>query len=272
MRLTCQKFKRGIKMNRILKLSFILIFLLFCISCVSMDVREVNYSIGTANARISVNDYDDAIRVLTRALAIDNQNETALKLRSDCYCYKRDYGKALEDCTVLCDLYGNAEYFLQNAQIKYCLSLYDEAIEDLLRIEPEYFEVSDKIEYWNILANCYARTDRFAESLDYYSKMIQVEKHSAIYYARGIAYFYLQDYEKARDDFIETLNLIRNVPQKDRALIITDDYYYYLGYCELILKNYNSALDNFNKIVEKEEYEDLDSYTAFCRETISGKP
>ena len=82
----------------------------------------------------------------------------------------------------------------------------------------------------------------------------------------------LQDYEKARDDFIETLNLIRNVPKKDRTLIITDDYYYYLGYCELILKNYNSALDNFNKIVEKEEYEDLDSYMEFCRETISGNP
>ena len=82
----------------------------------------------------------------------------------------------------------------------------------------------------------------------------------------------MQDYEKARDDFIETLNLIRNVPKKDRSLIITDDYYYYLGYCELILKNYNSALDNFNKIVEKEEYEDLGSYMEFCRETISGNP
>ena len=57
--------------------------------------------------------------------------------------------------------------------------------------------------------------------------------------------------------------LLQKYPNKIHEYL-NDEYYYLLGYCELALRNYDDALDAFNKIINKQEFDNIDSYVSAC--------
>ncbi|NDV60692.1 tetratricopeptide repeat protein [Bacteroides sp. 519] len=112
---------------------------------------------------------------------------------------------------------------------------FDEAIKicnEIIDEDPYSFHA------WMKMAECYSALSEHGKAIEAAEfAMIANPADDAPYVLRGQSYVALENYEKALDDLYKILD----------ANIIPDRYVqYYIGICQMGLKNYETAFENFN--------------------------
>ena len=250
-------------MKKFITIFFCIQIVFMCMSCISLSESSVNSALVTAKLRMEFDEYDEAIVALSRAIGTDPKNEEALKLRGECYCRKNQLELALEDFNALTDLYKSSEYLLIKADVEYELDLYDKVIEDCLEAERISNNNLEKINIWYLLANSYFKNKKFEDADKYYTCILDIAKSPDVYFERATNFVFMKKYGDAKKDLTEMTVLLQKYPNKIHEYL-NDEYYYLLGYCELALRNYDDALDAFNKIINKQEFDNIDSYVSAC--------
>ena len=229
-------------------------------SCTSLQESEIWSAFISAEFAITSNKDKDAIEPLSRILNIDKNNEKALRLRGKCYFRETQYELALRDFTSLVEVSRTSKNLLLKAYAEYELDFYNDAIKTC----NESMLISDddveKFNLWNLLANSYVETKDYSSADRYYSLMLQASQAPVIYSERSLNFIHMKEYQKAKDDMLKVVQIVKDYDSDQRKQYLNDDFYFYLGYCELALGNYRAASSAFDKIVDKKKYKELDSY------------
>lgn len=239
------------------------LLMLFCFiytSCASLEESEIRSAFLSADLAISCNHNRDAIEPLSIILNIDKNNEKALRLRGECYFREKQYELALRDFSSLVEVSRTSKNLLLKAYAEYELDFYNDAIKTC----NESMLISDddveKFNLWNLLANSYVETKDYSSADKYYSLMLQASQAPVIYSERSLNFIYMKEYQKAKDDMLKVVQIVEDYDSDQKKQYLNDDFYFYLGYCELALGNYRDASSAFDKIVDKKKYKELDSY------------
>lgn len=162
-----------------------------------------------ANARLQAKDYKGAIEVATKLLAIPSQskNMNALKIRALSYTNLGDptsTANAIKDYDVIIAANPKDAASIQNRAVGYYrLKQYDKASADA-----DLWAQADpaSVEPYNLKGLCLlsAQPPKYAEAVSVYTKVIEKKPNdSAAHYNRGLAYYNLQQWEKAIPDLEE---------------------------------------------------------------------
>lgn len=251
-------------MMRMIKYLLITPFFLLFISCAALSKSEIRSEILSADISIRCNNDEDAIKYLSRAIAIDPHNEKALKLRGECYYRQKKFHLAVADFKILYEIYEKTEYLLQSAKAEYEMNFYEDVVKDCLILESVSEDMNELFSAWNLLANSYFEIRKYSEAEKYYNLMLRQHKHPDIYFERATNFIYMQEYQKARNDLLEIVVLVQDYSEARKKLFLNDEYYYTLGYCDLALENFNEALSSFNKIINKQQFDNLEKYIDAC--------
>ena len=98
--------------------------------------------------------------------------------------------------------------------------------------------------------------------------MLQASQTPVIYSERSLNFIYMKEYQKAKDDMLKVLQIVKDYDSNQKKQYLNDDFYFYLGYCELALGNYKDALLAFEKVVDKGKFKEIDSYMNACKSGI----
>ncbi|MBR4248039.1 MAG: tetratricopeptide repeat protein [Treponema sp.] len=252
--------------NKMFKL--LILFCFIYISCASLQESEIRSAFVSADLAISCNHNHDAIEPLSRILSIDKNNEKALRLRGECYFREKQYELALRDFTSLVEVSRTSKNLLLKAYAEYELDFYN----DVIKTCNESMLISDddveKFNLWNLLANSYVETKDYSSADKYYSLMLQASQAPVIYCERSLNFIHMKEYQKAKDDMLKVLQIVKDYDSNQKKQYLNDDFYFYLGYCELALGNYRDALLAFEKVVDKGKFKEIDSYMNACKSGI----
>lgn len=241
------------------------------ISCAALSKSEIRSEILSADISIRCNNDEDAIKYLSRVIAIDPYNERALKMRGECYYRQRKFSLAATDFKTLYETYGKTEYLLQSAKAKYEIDLYEDVVKDCLALESVSDDKSELFVAWNLLANSYFEIEKYSEAEKYYNLMLQQHKRPDIYFERATNFIHMQEYQKAKKDLLEIVVLVQDYSEVKKKLALNDEYYYTLGYCDLALRNFKEALSSFDKITNKQQFDNLEKYIDVCEKNDCNK-
>jgi len=129
----------------------------------------------------------------------------------------------------------------ENAQKEEAIYMYQKAISTDKKFYKSYYNI----------ANIYMNDGKYAAAIDYYKMAVRYNKKNAyLYYNLGCAYLKLGQTQKAKSAILSALELKNDVPE----------FQYNMSY---IYKQLNKPklsqtyLDNYNKLVNKEELESL---------------
>jgi tetratricopeptide (TPR) repeat protein len=172
-------------------MKYIFLFATLCLSIASFAQDDVKTMHETAKTYMRSGDFDNAIIVLTRALAKD---KNSLEMQKDlvmCYYLKRDYTKALEGAETLIDradadvvtyqIAGNVYKALE--EVKDCEKMYKKALKKFPKSGPllsEYGELLWAAQDFNCIQQ--------------WEKGIEVDpNYSGNYYNAAVFYYYAMD-------------------------------------------------------------------------------
>ena len=213
---------------------------------IEMDLLNI---IKNAEDSEKLNNYEDAINFYDQAI---NLRPTSIMYHFDrarCKYEVDDYEGAIIDCTFEINLNDrkNGEKIISKAYAvrgisKYYLDDYQEAIVDLnYRI---LTEPSDAVAYY-YRGNCYNLLEKDEESIHDFDKAIELNPENyQSYYFRGLSKMNLGDFQGAIID----LNKLKEIDKDPQSVVFR-----VLGVCEFELENYENALENFHKAIEKDE-------------------
>jgi len=125
-------------------------------------------------------------------------------------------------------------YGLQIGKNKIVQGDFEGAIKDLtetIKNNPNDYDA------YNMRAIAYSELKKYDQSIEDFSRCIELKPIAEAYYNRGAAYFAKGDYKLANDDFTQCLKLS---PDNIKAL-------YKRALCNYNLENYNASLKDFNK-------------------------
>lgn len=95
-----------------------------------------------------------------------------------------------------------------------------------------------------ILANYAFENKQYAESIKYFEKIIFCSPMDAgLYEQIGNSYYFLENWQKAIDSYKEAIKYYGTSPAVDQA-------YYFMGACNLKLKNFEEALNSFEAFLK----------------------
>jgi tetratricopeptide (TPR) repeat protein len=112
---------------------------------IKLTGEEYYYYALRGYSYVKAKSYDKAIDDFTHALKLNPTNLFCLRNRGETFCrIKKDYKKAIEDCTKLIELSGGDEWFARRGKMYYKLGRIHEAIKDFdeaisLNEEKDYF-------------------------------------------------------------------------------------------------------------------------------------
>ena len=195
------------------------------------------------------NNFEEAINFYDQAINLRPKSITYHFDRARCKYEVDDYTGAIIDCTFEINLndHKNGEKIISKAYAvrgisKYYLDDYQEAIVDLnYRI---LTEPSDAVAYY-YRGNCYNLLEKDEESIHDFDKAIELNPENyQSYYFRGLSKMNLGDFQGAIID----LNKLKEIDKDPQSVVFR-----VLGVCEFELENYENALENFQKAIEKDE-------------------
>lgn len=256
---------------QIVKFLLPIFFFPLLISCASLSESEIRSEILSADISIRCNNDEDAIKYLSRVIAIDPYNERALKMRGECYYRQRKFSLAATDFKTLYETYGKTEYLLQSAKAEYEMNFYEDVVKDCLILESVSEDMNELFSAWNLLANSYFEIEKYSEAEKYYNLMLQQHKRPDIYFERATNFIHMQEYQKAKNDLLEIVVLVQDYSEVKKKLALNDEYYYTLGYCDLALRNFKEALSSFDKITNKQQFDNLEKYIDVCEKNDCNK-
>ncbi len=187
------------------KILFTGLFLLSLMVCLTSPI----WANGVDDANIGVaalreNNYDEAIRLFTKAIASGELSQKQLSsvypLRGIAWEGKGDYNKAIADCTKGIELDPkNAAAYGSRGLAWYAKKNYVKAIADYdkaIAIDPKPIDT-----YYNRGNAWYAKKD-YVKAIADYTKVIEINpKDAEAYYRRGLAWKDKGEYVKAIEDF-----------------------------------------------------------------------
>ncbi|MDJ1504987.1 tetratricopeptide repeat protein [Xanthocytophaga agilis] len=157
-------------------------------------------------------DYENAIKDFTQALALDEKNEKYWHNRGIAYSYLKDYENAIKDFTQALMLNENDIDYWYNRGIAYSdLKDYENAIKDFTQAL-----VLDKndVQCWHNRGVTYGDLKDYENSIkDFTQALVLDENYVQCWHNRGIAYNRIKDYENAIKDFTQALVLDENYVQ-----------------------------------------------------------
>lgn len=107
------------------------------------------------------------------------------------------------------------------------------AYDYLIKLNPQ------NSDYYFLRGNLHFDSRQFDLALSDFSKGIEIRPTFNLYYNRALTYGNLQQYEKAVEDYGQTLTFNTKDP----------NVYYYRGNSYLLLGEYKKAIDDFNKAI-----------------------
>lgn len=272
---------------------------------VSYSYKTVESLRGAGIAKLRLGDYQGAVESFTQALS---QNRVKKSIRQDLLAYRATAqlkaglpDDAMADCQALASDYSmNADLYFLTGCVALAMDAYDEAASNF---EQAYGEKADYDMALQIY-EAYQSRGMEADGTRYLEAILKTEPGNAEDYCeRGRIYYYMQDYENARNELtkasekgsVEALSLLGMVcfAQNDTAAArsMYQDYlnaeesrkaegYNGLALCDIADGDYQSALVNiasgleaadtdemqellFNEIVAYEKQ--LDFNTAFSK-------
>jgi len=182
--------------------------------------------------------YDEAIRELNRALAINGNLADGYFLRGSAYYFKNNYDRAIEDWTAALSIKPDFYEALNNRGAAYDdKGNYDRAIEDfnaVLRIDPDVHET-----LYN-RGSAYQSKGDYDRAIEDYNSTLRIKPD---YYQalnnRGNAYSDKGYYDRAIEDYNAALRI---KPDYHQALNNRGNRYYDKGDYDGAIEDYNAAL------------------------------
>ena len=181
--------------------------------------------------------YDDAIDDYTKAIELDNNNSKAYIHRGSGYCAKKEYDLAISDYTKSIELNPISETYRLKGSAYYSDGKYDNAIANLdkaIELDPNNSKA------YMSRANTYNNKKEYDLAISDYTKSIELEPIREAYNFRGFLYFLKEEYDLFINDYTESIKLDEN---DSLAYIIRGS-----GYCAK--KEYDLAISDADKSIE----------------------
>ncbi|MFO7843756.1 MAG: tetratricopeptide repeat protein, partial [Bacteroidales bacterium] len=91
-------------------------------------------------------------------------------------------------------------------------------------------------------ANAFYHLEKEDAAINDYNKVLAIDSTNfSAWFGRGLVYLNNEDYQNALHDF-----------EKAESIDITTDLLYFLGFTESNLENYQAALDDLNRVIERD--------------------
>ncbi|MCR6722387.1 MAG: hypothetical protein NVV59_19325 [Chitinophagaceae bacterium] len=174
-----------------MKKIFNTVFALFIVTSLFAQDGDPKELHQTAKAFMRTGDWDNAVMVLKRGLAADQNNLEMQKDLVMCYYLKRDYVRAMEGVKSLVDRPDADEVSFQIAgnvykaleEVKECEKMYKKALKKFPKSGPLYSEYGELL--WS--------AKKF-DAIDQWEKGIEVDPaYSGNYYNAAMHYYYAKD-------------------------------------------------------------------------------
>lgn len=183
---------------------------------------EINPDLTTLFEKIAylyydMKDFDHAVTYINKALEYDKNNVELIKTSLSIHDTNKDYENALTDINRLISLSPqDAALYCSAADYNVYLKNYKEAISYYETAINYYNEVVDSATIsaiYSALGSCYVQLEDYANAIIYFTKHIDSSNDSTVesIYNRGVAYFYIEDYESAIKDFNTAINSGYNI-------------------------------------------------------------
>lgn len=239
---------------------------------------------GAGIANLRMGNYEEAITDFTTALSVDKIKKTMrqdiLSYRATAYAKSKRYDEAMADCQELVvDGAFHANTWFLTGEVALAMDAYDEAAANFDKAYAEEATYDMAIRIYQV----YLNEEMEADGTRYLEAALQTEPKTVEDYCnRGRVYYYMEDYESARQELItasnknskEALLLLGMVylAQKDisNARSMYQQYnseagdsakgYNGLAQCDIAEGNYESALSEISmglSIASTEEMQDL---------------
>ncbi len=184
--------------------------------------------------------YEEAIRLYTQAIQINQQYALAYHNRGLAYYELRQFGKAIADYSRAIEISPKAAtYYINRGNVYHNeLKQYEKALADYTKaIE---LEPTDAFAY-NHRGNTYCALKQYSNALNDLNLAIRLDARFALAYAnRGLVYYELKEYPRAIADYTKALQL----EPKDAFAWNGCGLVYYEQ------KQFEKALEHYNKAIE----------------------
>lgn len=219
--------------------------------------KSANNWLAESKRFYALKDFKKAIECVARGLSVEPQNPYLLHVKSNCLIQLYRFQEAISYIDLACNLYLKKHYpnqpnaldrtliaFLHSkASAHIFLGEYDKAKTCCRKI----FEKDQTIHLsWHIYADIFFFQQNYVEAIKHYDKVLTMQPMIATdpewlksCFCLGFAYLKTNDYTRAKLRFNQIL--IRD-PDNRRAL-------YYMGMCHVYEKNFESALDCFDTLI-----------------------
>lgn len=147
------------------------------------------------------------LKDLNKALALEPDDITCLRLRITRYNYLGQYDKALEDCETLTELDPNNErWYLSRAYSKHNTGDYTGAIEDIDTYLSMIIGTGDDFMYY-IRGTSNYELGEFQTAINDLTKGLAIEETAELYYYRGLTNYKLKNFVQSYKDFKKSMEL-----------------------------------------------------------------
>lgn len=217
-------------------LSVYLLVFVSTISCFSQNAKKL-YKIGEKFKLVK--EYNTAIEQYSNALKLDPQFAEAYISRAECYERMDSTKLALSDYRKLKALKIKNKYLyyhLNAANICYKLELYDEAIENLTKIQT-ITKLKHKV--YTLKAKIFIAQKEYIKAIQAANIAIQLEDNSQLHFLKATAYEKSNNLDNAEKEYIASIS--RN-SSNIKALIA-------IGYLQLRMSKMNYAFKTANQII-----------------------
>jgi len=171
-------------------------------------------------------DYEDSIfnekqikadiKDLSKALALDPEDTSCLRLRVPRYNYLKQYENALTDCETLLELEPeNKKWHLTVAYGKHNTDKYAEAIEGIDTYLRMNDGIGDDFLYW-VRGTANYELDKLNDALKDLNKGLALKETDVLYYYRGLTNYKLKHFIQAYKDIKKALELNSDIGVKSK--------------------------------------------------------
>lgn len=226
---------------------------------------------GEGIAYLKQGNYEEAITAFSNALKSLDGKKKALQKDIRYYLATAEYqsgilDNALKTCNDILDMETDKDAYFLRGQIYLAQDAYDNAKSDFQKAVSKSEDYED---YLNVY-RAYQDKDMKADGEEYLEEALKISaKDEKDEYDRGRVYYYLEDYENAKEELIQSINN----GNQDAALLLGKVYvamgdissgrqmyqqylsdkgesakaYNGMAYCDIAEEQYDSALENIQK-------------------------
>lgn len=212
-------------------------------ACAANEVKLPESYRGAGIANLRMGNYEEAVENFTASLECENIRKAlrkdVLSYRATCLVQLERYDEAMADCQSLAEEFDmNADTYYLTGKTALAMDAYGEAstnFEQAYGEEPGY-DMAIRI------YEAYVDRGMEADGIRYLEAALNSEPKSAEDYCdRGLAYYYMQDYDRAREE------LIRAADEESKEAV------FLLGMVYLAQKDYSNARSMYQQFISSEE-------------------